>query len=195
MGLSGSAGVEDAASPGFAASPPGAIGVGAAGCTTGAGSTTGGTVSAAALGAGADSSTGFDAGSPAGFGGVAASGFSDWIGASSAGTIEGAVGGSPLPVGAGVTNGEADDAGGAGASIDVLDGSVVGVISDTADGTVPVYGPDDGAGEPTTPPQFPPMHGSGKSSHVSQCVQPVEPIAMATAVSARLNRNIPVSFP
>lgn len=46
-----------------------------------------------------------------------------------------------------------------------------------------------------TPPAVPPMHGVGKSSHVSQCVQPVEPAARATATTTKLYLNIPVSFP
>jgi hypothetical protein len=45
-------------------------------------------------------------------------------------------------------------------------------------------------------PQLPPTHGSGKSSHVSQCVQPAATVdASAPAASRRVSRAIPVSFP
>jgi len=88
-------------------------------------------------------------------------------------------------IGADVANGDGV-AGGRGATVDAYGAAGAGA---------PANVPNAGPGPPTAGPQFPPTHGIGKSSHVSQCVQPVDPIARATAVSRRLNLNIPVSFP
>src|SRR3954447_11792324 len=43
--------------------------------------------------------------------------------------------------------------------------------------------------------EFCSRQGVGKSSQVSQCVQPLAPAARATATSSKLIRVIPVSFP
>jgi hypothetical protein len=43
--------------------------------------------------------------------------------------------------------------------------------------------------------QFAPTQGVGKSSHVSQCAQPIVPAATAIAAIKRFQRAIAVSFP
>jgi hypothetical protein len=78
------------------------------------------------------------------------------------------------------------------------DGVAVGVEVEVAGGftsagpeLAPVALYDPGKGEGAIPPTF----GTGKSSHVSQCVHPAALTARTTAPIRRLNRTITVSFP
>jgi hypothetical protein len=83
--------------------------------------------------------------------------------------------------GAGLANGEPAASGAAGAMPGLY---VPGALVSGTNATGPPA------------PQLGPMHGSGKSSHVSQCVQPAAPAAARAAAASRgLIRIIPVSFP
>jgi hypothetical protein len=140
----------------------------------------------AGLVAGAGAGAGEAAGPPGGAcGGIGAGEIGGVVSTPFGDVAPGAAGGSGVIISApGAANGDV---------VTAAAGGKVGTVAAPAE-----YVPEPGGPTITAPgaaPQLPPTHGIGKSSQVSQCVQPAVPTASATAVNTRPSRNIRVSFP